>query len=89
MYDFDTVIDRRHTFSLKYDFYESRGYGADALPFWIADMDFKTAPCITDALRRAVDHGIFGYAEMEDSYFDAVRQWNRRFSAGTCRRNGW
>lgn len=79
MYDFDTVIVRRHTFSLKYDFYESRGYGADALPFWIADMDFKTAPCITDALRRAVDHGIFGYAEMEDSYFDAVRQWNRRF----------
>ncbi len=78
MFDFDTVIDRRHTFSLKYDFNESRGYPPDALPFWIADMDFRTAPCVTDALARAVSHGIFGYADMDDSYFEAVRRWFRQ-----------
>lgn len=78
MYDFDTVIDRRHTFSLKYDFAEERGCAPDVLPFWIADMDFRTAPCVTDALARAVAHGIYGYSDMEDTYFAAVHRWFRQ-----------
>lgn len=79
MYDFDTVIDRHHTFSLKYDFKEANGYDSDVLPFWIADMDFRTAPCVTEALSRAVAHGIFGYSAEEDSYFEAVRRWYRLY----------
>lgn len=78
MFDFDTVIDRKNTFSLKYDFNESRGYSPDTLPFWIADMDFKTAPCITETLAKAVSHGIFGYSDADDSYFEAVYHWFRQ-----------
>ncbi len=78
MFDFDTVIDRKNTFSLKYDFNESRGYSPDTLPFWIADMDFKTAPCITETLAKAVSHGIFGYSDADDSYFEAVHHWFRQ-----------
>ena len=75
MFDFDTVIDRKHTMSLKYDFADAKGRPRDAIPFWIADMDFKTAPCVTDALRRRLDHGIMGYSDMTDDYFRAVHQW--------------
>ena len=75
MFDFDTVIDRRHTLSLKYDFAVERGKPADVLPFWVADMDFKVAPCITEALERQVRHGIFGYSEVKKPYFDALHHW--------------
>lgn len=49
---------------------------------WVADMDFRTAPAITDALRQRVEHGIFGYTRVPDSYYEAVSSW---FS----RRHGW
>lgn len=61
--DFDTVIDRRNTKSLKYDFAEKRGMPKDILPLWVADMDFKTSSYVTDALCNMADHGIFGYSE--------------------------
>lgn len=76
--DFDTVIDRTDTSSLKFDFFERRGRPADALPFWVADMDFKTSSYIQDALYKQVEHGIFGYSETKEEYFAAVQGWMKR-----------
>ena len=74
-FDFDTVIDRRNTASSKHDLVEANGYPADVLPMWVADMDFKVPPCVTDALQKAVDHGIFGYSFPTEGYFKAVQNW--------------
>lgn len=74
-YDFDTVIDRRGTNSLKYDFARERGRREDVLPLWVADMDFQTAPEILKRLEQAVRHGIFGYSEGKKEYFLALQRW--------------
>lgn len=74
-YDFDREVPRKGTNSLKYDFAVRRGYPADVLPLWVADMDFPTAPPVLGALREAVDHGIFGYSEVGDAYYKAVSGW--------------
>lgn len=76
-YDFDKTIDRRATNSYKWD---SAPEGV--LLMWVADMDFRTAPAIIDALQKRVAHGIFGYTRVPDAYYDAVTSW---FS----RRHGW
>lgn len=76
-YDFDKTINRRATNSYKWD---SAPEGV--LPMWVADMDFRTAPAIIDALQKRVAHGIFGYTRVPDAYYDAVTSW---FS----RRHGW
>lgn len=70
-YDFDTIIPRRGTNSYKWDTPEEEG----VLPMWVADMDFRTAPAIVDALSRRVEHGIFGYTKVPDAYYDAVVRW--------------
>ena len=77
-YDFDKPVSRRGTHSYKWDSAKSE----DVLPMWVADMDFHTAPTIVDALRRRVEHGIFGYTRVPESYYEAVSGW---FS----RRHGW
>lgn len=74
-YDFDQIIDRRNTNSLKYDFAVERGLPADVLPLWVADMDFRVPEPVLDALRKTVDHGIFGYSDVKDGYYDAASQW--------------
>jgi len=74
-YDFDRVIERTKTNSLKHDFKEERGKNQDVLPLWVADMDFQTAPVILDRLENAVRHGIFGYSETKDDYFKAIESW--------------
>ncbi len=74
---FDEIIDRRGTWSIKHDFAAERGKPGDLLPLWVADMDFKTAPAITEALIRAVSHGIYGYSESKQEYFEAVASWYR------------
>ena len=71
-YDFDTPVNRRGTNSMKWDTHP------DVLPMWVADMDFKTMPEITDALRKRVDEGIFGYTIVPDSYYQAVTGWFAR-----------
>lgn len=76
-YDFDKTIDRRATNSYKWD-----SATESVLPMWVADMDFRTAPAIIDALQKRVAHGIFGYTRVPDAYYDAVTSW---FS----RRHGW
>ena len=69
---FDKLTQRRGTNSYKWD------EEPDALPLWVADMDFEVAPAITDALRQRVDHAIFGYTFVPDSYYDAVISWFQR-----------
>ncbi|MCU0869310.1 MAG: PatB family C-S lyase [Burkholderiales bacterium] len=59
VFDFDTVVDRAGMWSYKWDRYAGR----DVIPMWVADMDFRTAPVIVEALRAHVEHGIFGYIE--------------------------
>ncbi len=69
--DFDKLTQRRGTGSYKWDTPED----LDVLPLWVADMDFTTAPAIVDALRRRVEHGIFGYTKVPDEYYAAVVDW--------------
>lgn len=77
--DFDTVIDRKNTRCLKYDFAMRRGMPEDVLPLWVADMDFKTSSYIEDALVERVKEGIFGYSEVQSPYFEIVRDWMLRY----------
>lgn len=76
--DFDTVIERKNTKCIKYDFAVKRGKPENILPLWVADMDFKVSSYITDALEAMVSHGIFGYSESDESYFEAVKGWMKR-----------
>ena len=73
--DFDTIVDRKNTDCLKYDFAERRGMPKDVLPLWVADMDFKTSSYIEDAVIERTKHGIFGYSEATEQYFEAVHNW--------------
>lgn len=73
--DFDTVVERKNTGSLKYDFALQRGMPENVIPLWVADMDFKTSSMVLDALKERVEHGIFGYTETDGAYFEAVRDW--------------
>lgn len=75
--DFDTVIERRHTNSIKYDFAKRRGMPENILPLWVADMDFKVSSYIQEAIQRQAEHGIFGYSEVQEEYFEAVQSWMR------------
>ncbi|WP_296954451.1 MalY/PatB family protein [uncultured Dialister sp.] len=77
--DLDTIIDRRGSGCLKYDFALQRGKPADVLPFWVADMDFRVAEPIIDALQKRVAHGIFGYSESGVGYFKALAAWQRKY----------
>lgn len=72
-YNFDTPVNREGTFSLKWD-----AAGPDTLPMWVADMDFKTAPAITEALIKRAAHGIFGYTKTPQAYYDAITAWFAR-----------
>ena len=76
--DFDRVIPRRGTASEKWDIPR----GEDVLPLWVADMDFRAAPAIVDALHRRVDEGVFGYALPPHAWHDSLRRWLHR-------RHGW
>lgn len=76
--DFDTVIDRKNTNSLKYDFAAERGKPENILPLWVADMDFRISSYIQEALVRQAEHGIYGYSDTKKGYFDAVSSWMER-----------
>lgn len=73
--DFDTVVDRRNTYSLKYDFAEERNKPKDVLPLWVADMDFLISSYIQDAIKKQTEHGIFGYSDVKEEYFEALKRW--------------
>ncbi len=65
------VVDRRGSDSYKWD----SAHGDDVLPLWVADMDFEAAPPIMEALRRRVEHGVFGYTRVPEEYYDSVIRW--------------
>lgn len=71
-YDFDEIIDRRKTFSTKWNVAENE------LPMWVADMDFKAAPEITAAMRKRLEHGIFGYTDIPDGWKAAYISWHKK-----------
>lgn len=80
-YNFDEIIDRKNTNSIKYDFAAERGKPKDILPLWVADMDFRTPSPIIEALVKAAQHGIFGYSDTKEKYFWSVYNWyNTRFN---------
>lgn len=69
--NFDEIIPRRGTNSYKWDTTKEE----NVLPMWVADMDFRAAPVIVEALRRRVEHGIFGYVSVPDTYYEAIINW--------------
>ena len=73
-YVFDKITPRRATNSYKWD----TAHDDDVLPMWVADMDFRTAPPVVEALRKRVEHGIFGYVRVPDAYYAAVTNWFAR-----------
>ncbi len=79
MTNFDNVINRKNTDSLKHDFALENSLPEDVLPLWVADMDFKAAPCILDALKKSVEHGIFGYSDTKDDYYEIVSAWFEKY----------
>ena len=81
-YNFDEIIERKGTHCVKHDGMEPFFGRNDLLPMWVADMDFRTAPCVREALQRRLDHGVFGYEFLPDTYFESISRW---FSS----RHGW
>ncbi|MDR2597647.1 MAG: pyridoxal phosphate-dependent aminotransferase [Treponema sp.] len=73
-YNFDEIIDRSNSYSIKYE-PSWRGKPADVLPLWVADMDFASPPCVQEALISRARHGIFGYSEPDEAFFDVMRKW--------------
>ena len=79
MFDFSTVVDRHGTWCTQWDYVADRFGAADLLPFTISDMDFATAPCITEALHQRINHGVFGYSRWKnDEFLAAVAHWFRQ-----------
>ena len=76
-YDFDAVIDRRGTGSVKWDLADRLFKGDGLLPLWVADMDFAAPRPVIEALERRARHGIFGYDACMDAYYDALIGWMR------------
>ncbi|HEY3307753.1 MAG TPA: hypothetical protein VGJ93_04815 [Desulfuromonadaceae bacterium] len=68
-FDFDSIVDRRNTSSEKWNRYKGR----DIIPAWVADMDFRSAPAIIEALHHRVSHGIFGYTSAPHELTEAVQ----------------
>ena len=81
-FGFDEIINRRGTNCVKWD----EAPSADVIPLWVADMDFKAAPAIQEAVRKRAEHGVFGYSIVPDEYYDAVIGWFQRRHAWIIRR---
>ena len=82
-YNFDERIDRRSTGCVKWDMAPDK----DVLPLWVADMDFRAAPAILEAVKKRAEHGVFGYTVVEDDYYDAVISWFHRRHQWNIERN--
>ena len=73
-YNFDELVERRGTGCVKWDEMND----PDVIPLWVADMDFKAAPAIQEAIRKRAEHGVFGYTVVGDAYYEAVISWFQR-----------
>jgi cystathionine beta-lyase len=74
-FNFDEVIDRKNTNSIKYDFATELGKPEGILPMWVADMDFRVPPCVQEKIKECADFGIFGYSNAKSGYFHAIEKW--------------
>ncbi len=74
-YNFDEIINRKNTNSLKWDFAKERGKKEGILPFWVADMDFRLTNEILNPLIDKIKEGIFGYSDPKDDYYEALISW--------------
>ena len=74
-YNFDQIIDRTGSDDLKHSVLQERYGRSDLLPLWVADMDFETPAFITDALRKRLDHSLFGYTVVPDELWTTIIQW--------------
>ena len=81
-YNFDELVERRGTGCVKWD----EAPSTDIIPLWVADMDFKAAPAIQEAVRKRAEHGVFGYTVVEDDYYEAVISWFQRRHDWTIQR---
>ncbi len=81
-YDFDKVIDRRHTDALKIDYVPELWGRDDLMPLWVADMDFATPPFIMDALKQRLEHPVLGYTCRARAWYEAIVRWQQN-------RYGW
>ena len=77
IFDAEHFPDRRHTNSVKWDTLAGKYGRDDLIPLWVADMDYPSPPCIREALRKAVDFGVFGYYAPPKSYQDAFLRWEQ------------
>lgn len=77
-YNFDEIVPREGTNCLKYDAREMFFKSKDVLPLWVADMDFKTPDFIVEAIKKRVEHEIFGYTFRSDSYYQSIIAWMKR-----------
>ncbi|MGE5381957.1 MAG: MalY/PatB family protein [Omnitrophica WOR_2 bacterium] len=77
-YNFDEIIDRSNTASVKYDLRQMFFGTEDIIPMWVADMDFKTPPFIIDAIKNRLEHPVLGYSIRTPEYHDAIREWVKR-----------
>ena len=96
-YNFDKIVERRGTNCVKWDAVwpsfssetplpTGEGQGKRLIPLWVADMDFEVAPAIREALLKRVEHGVFGYATVQNSYYEAVVRWFERRHNWTIQR---
>lgn len=76
-YDFDKIIERKNTNSVKWDTVKERFGSNDILPMWVADMDFEVAPEILEAIKKRTEHGIFGYTIRPETYYKSIMSWLR------------
>jgi cystathionine beta-lyase len=74
-YNFDEIIDRRNTSCVKFDAVAERLGRNDFIPLWVADMDFLSPPCVIEALKKRVEHGIFGYTFPSPGYYRSIIDW--------------
>lgn len=74
-FDFDTPVDRNGTGALKWDRRSAEEKRLGVVPMSIADMEFRTAPCVIEAVQKAAAHGLYGYTDPEERYFAAVQRW--------------
>lgn len=77
-FNFDELVDRSHTDSVKLDKLKSLYGEVDLIPLWVADTDFKSPPAIIDALQKRVEHGVFGYTTPSENYLTSIVQWLQR-----------
>ncbi|HHT04101.1 MAG TPA: aminotransferase class I/II-fold pyridoxal phosphate-dependent enzyme, partial [Bacteroidales bacterium] len=76
-YNFDQIIERKNTDSLKYGALKEIFGTTDLKPMWVADMDFKTPDFIINAIKERLEHPILGYHDYWESYFDSIKWWTK------------